>query len=62
MRRDSGYEARLLDAWEQGPRDGDVNAMLAELSVALAPDAPHPDKAGLLGSRLSRPSGRKKSA
>jgi predicted nucleotide-binding protein len=48
------YEARLLDDWEQGPRGGDVNAMLAELSVALAPDAPHPDKAGLLGSRLSR--------
>jgi len=48
------YEARLLDAWEQGPRGGDVNAMLAELSVALAPDAPHPGKAGLLRSQLSR--------
>jgi predicted nucleotide-binding protein len=48
------YEARLLDAWEQGPRGGDANAMLAELSVVLAPDASHPDQAGLLRSRLSR--------
>jgi predicted nucleotide-binding protein len=48
------YEARLLDAWERHPRGGDVNAMLAELGVALAPDAPYPGKAGLLRSRLSR--------
>lgn len=48
------YEARLLDSWAQGSRDGDVGEMLAELSVALAPDAPHPDKARLLRSQLSR--------
>jgi predicted nucleotide-binding protein len=48
------YEARLLDSWAQSPRGGDVGEMLAELSVALAPDAPHPDKAGLLRSQLSR--------
>jgi len=48
------YEARLLDSWGRGQRRGDINEMLAELSVALAPDAPHPGKAGLLRSRLSR--------
>jgi predicted nucleotide-binding protein len=48
------YEARLLDSWAQGPRGGDIGEMLAELSVALDPDAPHPDKAGLLRSQLSR--------
>jgi hypothetical protein len=48
------FEARLLDAWEQGPRGGDPDAMLAELSVALAPDASHPGQAGLLRARLSR--------
>jgi len=48
------YEARLLDSWAQGPRAGDIGQMLAELSVALAPDAPHPGKAGLLRSQLSR--------
>lgn len=48
------YEARLLDSWGRDQRRGDVNGMLAELSVALAPDAPHPGKAELLRSRLSR--------
>lgn len=48
------YEARLLDSWAQGPRGGDIGQMLAELSVALAPDAPHPGKAKLLRSQLSR--------
>lgn len=48
------YEARLLDSWAQGPHGGDIGQMLAELTVALAPDAPHPGKVGLLRSQLSR--------
>ena len=48
------YEARLLDSWGQEQRRGDINGMLAELSVALAPDAPHPERAGLLRAWLSR--------
>jgi predicted nucleotide-binding protein len=48
------YEARLLDAWEQGPRHGDIDGLLAELSAALTPDAAYPGRVGLLRSRLSR--------
>lgn len=48
------YEARLLDSWGRDQRRGDIDEMVAELSVALAPDAPHPAKADLLRSRLSR--------
>jgi predicted nucleotide-binding protein len=48
------YEARLLDAWGSGGQRGDIAAILAELGVALAPEAPHRDRAGLLRSRLSR--------
>jgi predicted nucleotide-binding protein len=48
------YEARLLDAWGRGEQRGDIAAILAELGVALAPEAPHREKAGLLRSRLSR--------
>jgi predicted nucleotide-binding protein len=48
------YEARLLDSWGNGPRDSDLGEMLAELNVALAPDAHYPGQADLLRSRLSR--------
>jgi Predicted nucleotide-binding protein containing TIR-like domain len=48
------FEARVLASWGRDQHRGDVDVLLAELSVALAPDAPHPDKAQLLGSRLSR--------
>lgn len=48
------YEARLLDAWHRGSPASDVDTVLAELNVALEPGAPHPDKVGLLSSRLSR--------
>jgi hypothetical protein len=54
------YEARLFDSWERDQRGGDIDGMLAELSVALAADAPHPGKAELLRSG-SAGSGRRKS-
>ena len=36
------YEGRLLDSSGNGPRDSDLGEMLAELNIALAPDAHHP--------------------
>jgi len=48
------YEARVLDTWENGHRDGDLAEMLAELNVTLTPDVHHPDRADVLRSRLSR--------
>jgi predicted nucleotide-binding protein len=48
------YEARLLESWKQRPPGADIAQMLAELGVALAPDAAHPGQAGLLRSWLRR--------
>jgi predicted nucleotide-binding protein len=48
------FEARLLDSWGHGQSPGDLEALLAELSVVLAPEVPHPGQAELLRSRLSR--------
>jgi predicted nucleotide-binding protein len=48
------YEARLLDTWENGHRDGDLGEMLAELNATLTPDADDPGRADVLRSRLSR--------
>jgi predicted nucleotide-binding protein len=46
------YQARLLNSRHQ-PHSGGIDQVLAELSVAPAPGAPHPDKKELLRSRLS---------
>jgi predicted nucleotide-binding protein len=48
-------EARVLDAWHRAPSaDADIDQVVAEVNVALTPDQPHPGKAELLSSRLSR--------
>jgi predicted nucleotide-binding protein len=48
------YEARLLDTWENGRRDGDLGEILAELNATLTPDVHDPARPGMLRSRLSR--------
>jgi predicted nucleotide-binding protein len=48
------YEARVLDDWENGHRDGDLGDMLAELNVTLTPEVHDPGRADVLRSRLSR--------
>jgi predicted nucleotide-binding protein len=48
------HQARLLSAWHAGPPASELNDVLAELNTALAPEDPHPGKAALLRSRLSR--------
>jgi predicted nucleotide-binding protein len=48
------YEARLLDTWENGHRDGDLGEMLAELNATLALDVNDPGRASVLRSRLTR--------
>jgi predicted nucleotide-binding protein len=48
-------EARVLDAWHRAPSaDADIDQVVAEVNAALTPDQPHPGKAELLSSRLSR--------
>jgi predicted nucleotide-binding protein len=48
------YEARLLDTWDDGRRDGGLSEMMAELNATLTPDVHDPGRADVLRSRLSR--------
>jgi predicted nucleotide-binding protein len=47
------YQARLLNSRHQQAHSGDIDRVLAELGIALAPGAPHTDKTEFLRSRLS---------
>jgi predicted nucleotide-binding protein len=48
------YEARLLDSWHSQRPTGDAGELIAELSVALAPEDDRPGNAGLLRSLINR--------